>query len=332
MCIRDSLLAGNDSDAISMVKGKLHKRFKMTDMGEASLVLGMEIKRDREAGTLTISQEAYCKSILQRFGMSDCKPTSTPGYGSEISNIQPEDTLLDEEETRKYQGIVGSLMYISQVLRYDIMYATSQLARPMAKPSKIHMVASKRTLRYLAGTTDFCITYKKGGFKLATFTDSNWANNPDNGKSTSSYLTMLANAPMGFRSGLQSLTAMSTMEAELVASALAMKEAVYCSNMLTELGFGKQFAQLPVYCDNTATLHTLGNRSSSSRTKHIALRFFFIRELVTEGKISIHYVPTENNLADIGTKHFNKHRFKHLMDLINNFDVNEFTAVEYKWK
>ncbi|CAB1120611.1 unnamed protein product [Ectocarpus sp. CCAP 1310/34] len=330
--VDDLLLAGNDSDAISMVKGKLQKRFKMTDLGEASLVLGMEIRRDREANTLTISQEAYCKSILERFGMSGSKPTSTPGYGSEISNIQPEDTLLDEKETRKYQGIVGSLMYIAQVLRYDIMYATGQLARPMAKPSKVHMVAAKHTLRYLAGTIDFSITYKKGGFKLATFSDSNWANNPDNGKSTSSYLTMLANAPMSFRSGLQGLTAMSTMEAELVASALAMKEAVFCSNMMTELGFGKEFAQLPVYCDNTATLHALGNRSFSSRTKHIALRFFFIRELVTEGKISIHYFPTEDNLADIGTKHFNKHRFEHLMDLINNFDVNEFTAVEYKGK
>ncbi|CAM9437641.1 unnamed protein product [Hapterophycus canaliculatus] len=101
---------------------------------------------------------------------------------------------------------------------------------------------------------------------------------------------------------------------------------------MTELGFGKEFAQLPLYCDNTATLHALGNRSFSSRTKHIALRFFFIRKLVTEGKISIHYVPTEDNLADIGTKHFNKHRFKHPMDLINNVDVNEFTAVEYQGK
>ena len=81
--VDDLLLAGNDSEAISMVKGKLQKRFKMTDMGEASLVLGMEVKRDREAGTLTISQETYCKSILEQFGVSDCKPTSTPaGYVS----------------------------------------------------------------------------------------------------------------------------------------------------------------------------------------------------------------------------------------------------------
>ena len=328
--VDDLLLAGNNSEAMSMVKKKLQKRFKMTDMGPASLVLGMEIKRDCEQGTLTISQEAYSKSILERFGMSDCKPTSTPGYGPELSNNQPEDTLLDEEETRRYQGIVGCLMYIAQVLRYDIMYATSQLARPMAKPSKKHMVAAKHTLRYLAGTTDFSITYKRGGFKLAAFSDSNWANNPDNGKSTSSYLTMLANAPLSFKSGLQGPTAMSTMEAELVASALAMKEAVFCSNMLTELGFGKEFAQVPLYCDNTATLHALGNRSFSSRTKHIALRFFFIRELVTEGNISIHYIPTDDNPADIGTKHLNKHRFKHLMDLISNFDVNDFISSKFK--
>ena len=108
--------------------------------------------------------------------MSDGKLTSTPGYGPELSNNQPEDTLLDEEETRRYQGIVGCLMYITQVLRHDIMHATSQLARPMVKPSKKHMVAAKHTLRYLAGTTDFIITYKRGGFKLAAFSDSNWAN------------------------------------------------------------------------------------------------------------------------------------------------------------
>ena len=110
-----------------MVKSQLKQRFNMTDIGEESLVLGIEIKRDRQLGTLTISQEAYSKSILERFGMSDCTPTSTPGYGPELSNKQPEDTLLDEEETRRYQGIVGCLMYIAQSLHYDLIYATGQL-------------------------------------------------------------------------------------------------------------------------------------------------------------------------------------------------------------
>ena len=79
--VDDILLAGNNAEAMAMVKSQLKQRFKMTDMGEASLVLGIKIKSDRHLGTLTISQEAYSKSILERFGMSDCKTTSTPGYG-----------------------------------------------------------------------------------------------------------------------------------------------------------------------------------------------------------------------------------------------------------
>ena len=112
---------------------------------------------------------------------------------------------------------------------------------------------------------------------------------------------MLSKAPVSFTSGVQGLTAMSTMEAELVASVLAMKEAVFCLNMLTELGFGKEFEQVPRHIDNTATPHGIGNRAFSSRTKHIALRFFYIRELAKENKIATHYISTKRELADIGT-------------------------------
>ena len=111
---------------------------------------------------------------------------------------------------------------------------------------------------------------------------------------------------------------MSTMEAELVASALAMKEALFCSNMMTELGFGKEFGQVPLHIDNAATLHVIGNRAFSSRTKHVALRFFYIRELVKENKITTHYIATENQLAAVGTKHLNKHRRQQLLDMIKN--------------
>ena len=112
---------------------------------------------------------------------------------------------------------------------------------------------------------------------------------------------------------------MSTMEAELVASALAMKKAVFCSNMLTELGFGKEFEQVPLHIDNTATLHAISNRAFSSRTKDIALRFFCIREMVKENKITANYISTERQLADTGTKHLNKHRLQQLLQMIKSF-------------
>ena len=110
---------------------------------------------------------------------------------------------------------------------------------------------------------------------------------------------------------------MSTME--LVAPALTMQEAVFCSNMMTELGFGKEFGQVPLHIDNTAKLHVIGNRAFSSQTKHIAMRFFYIRELVKENTITTHYISTENQLTDIETKHLNEHRLQQLLHMIKNF-------------
>ena len=92
-----------------------------------------------------------------------------------------------------------------------------------------------------------------------------------------------------------------------------MKEAIFCTNMMTELGFRSGFSSAPLYIDNTATLNVIGNQTFSARTKHVTLRFFYIRELVKEENISIHYIPTEDNLADIGTKHPNKQRHKYLI-------------------
>ena len=316
--VDDLLVIGSNARVIETIK-KLKDKFQMSDLGDVTLVLGMQVTRDRKKGTLTISQEDYTKSILARFGMENSKPSSIPGTGSELSTEKPAETLLNAEQTQRYQAITGSVMYLAQITRYDVMYAVCQLARAISKPSKSHMGAAKQLLRYLAGTTDFSIVYKRGGFKLSAFSDANWVNNPDNGKSTSAYLVMLSKAPISFKSGVQSLTAMSTMEAELVASALTMKEAVLCPNVMTELGFGQQFGQVPPYIDNTATLHVLGNQAFSSRTKHIALRYFCVRELVTKGVISIHYIPTDLHLADIGTKFLNKHRLRFLIEIIQKF-------------
>ena len=113
--VDDLFPASNNSDAMAMVKEKLKQRFKMIDIGAVSLVLGMEMKRYLERGTLTISQEAYSKSILEMFEMPECKMTNTPGYDPELSNQQADETLPDEEEEKRYQGIVGCLMYIPQV-------------------------------------------------------------------------------------------------------------------------------------------------------------------------------------------------------------------------
>ena len=155
--VDDLLVIGSNVRVIETIKKKLKDNFQMSDLGDVSLVRGMQVTRDRNKGTLTISQEDYTKSILARFGMENCKPSSIPGTGSELSTEQPAETLFNTEQTQRYQAITGSVMYLAQITRYDVMYAVCQLARAMSKPSKAHMGAAKQLLRCLAGTTDFSI-------------------------------------------------------------------------------------------------------------------------------------------------------------------------------
>ena len=106
---------------------------------------------------------------------------------------------------------------------------------------------------------------------------------------------MVANGPISFKMGLQGLTAQSTMEAELMAAALTMKEAVLCSIMMLELGFYESFGSVPLHIDNTSVLYVAGNRTYRPRAKHIALRYyFFVQELVEESNVSIDYVKSED--------------------------------------
>ena len=144
----------------------------------------------------------------------------------------------------------------------------------------------------------------------------------------------LANAAIIFKVGLQGLTAQSTMEAELVVAALTMKGVVFCSNIILEVGVDESFGSVPLYVDNTSALHVAGNRTYSPRAKHIALtcnrtysprakhialRYFFVQGLVEEGKVSIHHVSSEDQLANLGTNHLTNHRHRNVIKLVNEF-------------
>ena len=108
------------------------------------------------------------------------------------------------------------------------------------------------------------------------------------------------------------------MESELQALSYGAREAVYLSNFLTELGL-KDSSQVPIRSDSTGAFSVAGNSMFSARTKHIALRYFFVRELVKKNKITLHYTPTKQMLADIATKHLSKHTFRDLLQQIKKF-------------
>ena len=201
----------------------------------------MCIRDSREKRTLNISQAHYTKSAVEMYDMGECKPMYTIGVGPELSINQGEGNLLTKADTDGYLSSVGSVMTLAHVSRHDILYGVNQLAKTTSNPSKAHMGSAKHLLRYLAGSIDFDLTYKIGRFKLTALSDTNWGINPDNGKSTSSYVMMMCIGPVSFKVGNKGLTAQSMIEVELATAALAMKEAIYCTGMMGELGFEETF-------------------------------------------------------------------------------------------
>ena len=135
--VDDILFIGASKSLLSKLKKKLMNRFGISDMGDVLRILRMNVTRDREKGVITISQKHYTKNVAKRYGMNGCNPAYAPGVGPELSLNQPKEKLLNEEKKRRYQAISGAVVYLAQVIRYDILDAVNQLARAMSKPQKL---------------------------------------------------------------------------------------------------------------------------------------------------------------------------------------------------
>ena len=153
---------------LNILKKQPMDRFKTADV---SRTLGMNVPCDRDKGAIAISQEDYTENVGHRYDKEVCNPAYTPGVGPELSLNQPEEKLLNKWN-RHHQIVTGTMMYLAQLTRYDILYAANQLARAMPQPAKAHMGASKHLVRYL----DYSVPYKQGSFRLAAFADANWDN------------------------------------------------------------------------------------------------------------------------------------------------------------
>lgn len=151
LCVNDVLLLGDNRKVLESLKEKFIRRFKMTDIGDVSLVLGMNVTWNRQKGTPSINQRNSTKSVLQRFGIANSNPLSISDLGPKPPFNQSEDKPLNPLAKLGCQDIAGSLMYLAQVTRYDIQFAVNQQARVISKPSKASMAAAKHPLPLPSG-------------------------------------------------------------------------------------------------------------------------------------------------------------------------------------
>jgi transposase InsO family protein len=323
--VDDMLIAAKSMKEINILKTQLSKEFEMKDLGAARKILGMEIRREREKGTLYLSQRKYIEKIISRFGMENSKPVSTPLAAHFRLSADMSPSIEEEREYMSrvpYANAVGSLMYAMVCTRPDISHAVSMVSRYMANPGKEHWQAVKWLLRYLRGTLDVGLMFKwekSSEPHVSGYVDSDYAGDLDRRRSTTGYVFTLAHGPISWRSMLQPTVALSTTEAEYMAVTEAVKEALWLQGLVGDLGFSQEHVN--VYCDSQSAIHLAKNQVHHARTKHIDIRFHFIREVIGNGEISLQKVDTKENPADMLTKIVPTIKFNHCLDLINILHV-----------
>ena len=351
--VDDIIIASNCDKAIEEVKTGLESHFSLTDQGDLEWCLGMRITRDRARKMIQIDQERYILDVLTRFGMNDCTPVSHPMLpGSKLTSSQCPSTDAEISELPSYhalyRSIVGSVSYAALTTRPDIAVATTICAKFAHNPGKEHLVAAKRILRYLLGKPRLCLTYGGGqtthvkdrfmfsprcpaNLHFCGFTDSDWAGDCDNRKSTTGYIFFMNGGPVCWKSKLQSCIAQSTAEAEYIAASQAAKEAKWLRLLIDVLEHPGQERKegepkaTQIFCDNQATIAIIDNPRCSARTKHIELRYHLVRDYALRGLVKFTHVPTECNMADLLTKPLNAIAMRRLCDVFmyERSNVNE---------
>ena len=305
--VDDILLASNDLGLLSETKKFLFSNFEMKDMGEASYVIGIEIFWDRSQGLLGLSQKAYINKVLERFRMGNCSASPVPiQKGDKFSLMQCPKNDLEQKQMEKipYASIVRSLMYAQTCTRPDISFAVGMLGRYQSNPGLDHWKAAKKVLRYLQGTKDHMLTYRRSDhLEVTGYSDSDFAGCVDTRKSTFGYLYLLAGGAISWKSAKQSVIAASTMEAEFVACFEAMVQAKWLRNFISRLGIVDSIARpLKIYCDNSAAVFFSKNDKYSKGAKHMELKCFAVKEEVQKHRVSIEHISTDLMIADPLTK------------------------------
>ncbi|KAK6144980.1 hypothetical protein DH2020_021800 [Rehmannia glutinosa] len=318
--VDDLIFTGNDELMFTEFKNSMKHEFDMTDLGKMRYFLGLEVLQ--KPNGIFINQKKYASEVLQRFGMEKSNFVHNP--------IVPGCKLVKDEggvkvDTTYYKQIVGSPMYITAT-RPDLMFVVSLISRYMENPTELHLHVAKRVLRYFKGTTGFGIFYKKkrGDEKLVAYTDSDYAGDLEDRKSTSGYVFLLSSGVVSWSSKKQPVVSLSTTEAEFIAATSCACQAIWLKNVLENLSLN-QNKLIFIRCDSSSAIKLSKNPVMHGRTKHIDVRFHFLRELTKAGVVELVHCSTHEQLADVMTKPLKLDAFlklRRILGVCSEVDIN----------
>jgi hypothetical protein len=295
--VDDLIVTGGNPEAINFFKRQMMTEFEMTDLGLLSYYLGIEVEQKKDY--VTVRQTGYAKKILLQFGMGDCNSTKFPMEPGCKLDADKSGQAVNATEYRK---VIGCLRYLLHT-RPDLSYSVGVASRFMEKPTIMHTKAVKQIMRYLKGTINLGLVYVQGGCsdKLVGYTDSDHGADVVERRSTGGMAFYLNENLITWCSQKQKTVALSSCESEFMAATAAAKQALWLRNMISEITKEKPKA-VTLYVDNNSAIALMKNPVFHGRSKHIDIKYHFIRECVERGQIVVKRVGTEEQKADALTK------------------------------
>ncbi|KAJ9557371.1 hypothetical protein OSB04_011985 [Centaurea solstitialis] len=299
--VDDIIFASTKPELCKEFEHTMKSQFQMSMMGELTFFLGLQVRQCPEG--IFINQSKYVHDLLKRFDVVGSNSAATPMSRSFQMDADLSGKPVD---LKKYRAMIGSLLYLT-ASRPDIVFSTGVCARYQCDPRDSHLKAVKRILRYLKGTPDFGLWYPKGSsFELIGYTDSDHAGCKLDRKSTSGACQFLGNKLVSWSSRKQNCVSLSTAEAEYIAAACCCSQVLWMKTQLAD--FGYTMNQIPIYCDSQSAIQITANPVQHSKTKHIDIRYHFIKDHVEKGNIELYFVESDLQLADLFTKAFDEKR------------------------
>ncbi|GAX86625.1 hypothetical protein CEUSTIGMA_g14033.t1, partial [Chlamydomonas eustigma] len=286
-CHVDDMLIGSTVLAnVIELKQQLGSMVEIKDLGVASYYLAMEVQQ--RSDKLLLTQQKYISEILERFQVPQFEKKHTP---MDTRQLSAEDgDLLDDQSTAKYREMTGCLMYVCRGTRPDIAYSVGVLARYMKQPRTLHLKAAMDILKYLAATKLMGIEYGGQRDTFVGYSDSDLGGCRDDSRSTTGFAFMLNGGAVSWRSRLQPTIADSSCEAEFMAAAEAIKEALWFKKLLPNLGVIDEDEAVMIMCDNESAEAVLRSPRINEVSKHISRKWNFAKESVALNEVKIEHV------------------------------------------
>src|SRR3954463_9010233 len=307
----DDIIFGTSNTSLGKEFAKsMQAEFEMSMMGELKYFLGIQINQTSD-GTY-VHQTKYVKELLKKFNLSESKEAKTPMHSTCVLG---KDEVSKKVDQKLYRGMIGFLLYLT-ASKPDILFSVCLCARFQSDPRESHLTAVKRILRYLKGTTNIGLVYRRSKeYNLVGYCDADYAGDRIERKSTSGSCQFLGSHLISWYSKKQATIALSTTEVEYVVAVGCSTQMLWMKSQLEDYQIYE--SNIPIFCDNTSAICLSKNPILHSKAKHIEIKHHFIRDYVQKGVISLNFVDTDHQWADIFIKPLAEDRFKFILKNIS---------------